>query len=160
MKIRKVKKEDNQTLADLIKEVFDEHNAPREGTVYSDPTTNRLYEYFKREKAVLWIAENKKKIVGCCGVYPTEGLPAGYAELVKFYILNEARGQGLGKKLIELTIKSAKQFEYKYLYLESLPEFSNAVAWYEKLGFHKLDIRLGNSGHPSCNIWMLKELSE
>ncbi|MAC66171.1 MAG: GNAT family N-acetyltransferase, partial [Flavobacteriaceae bacterium] len=34
----------------------------------------------------------------------------------------------------------------------------NAVSWYKKLGFKSLDERLGNSGHSSCNIWMLKTL--
>ncbi|RAV28027.1 GNAT family N-acetyltransferase [Sinomicrobium soli] len=160
MKIRKVEKTDNRALAGLIKNVFEEYNAPKEGTVYSDPVTNRLYDLFEkeREKSVLWVAEDDGEIAGCCGVYPTEGLPAGCAELVKFYIADRARGKGLGKKFMELNIRSAIRFGYKELYLESLPAFSDAVAWYEKLGFRKLDNRLGNSGHPSCNIWMLKKL--
>ncbi|SFW49979.1 putative acetyltransferase [Sinomicrobium oceani] len=159
MDIRKVKNTDNRVLADLIKTVFEEHHAPKEGTVYSDPVTNRLYEFFRREKSVLWVAEEEGKVTGCCGIYPTEGLPEGCAELVKFYISDEARGKGLGKKFMELNIQSALQFGYGKLYLESLPEFANAVSWYEKSGFHRLDHPLGNSGHPSCTIWMIKDLS-
>jgi len=158
MEIRKIKSTDNPAVATLIKTVFEEYNAPKEGTVYSDADTNRLYEFFGIEKAELWVAETEGKIVGCCGVYPTEGLPEACAELVKFYIAKEARGKGLGKKLMEASIASALQFGYRELYLESLPEFSNAVSWYKKLGFKTLDARLGNSGHSSCNIWMLKRL--
>ncbi|WP_339814400.1 GNAT family N-acetyltransferase [Zunongwangia profunda] len=158
MEIRQIKRTDNKTVATLIKSVFEEYNAPKEGTVYSDAATNSLYECFRIENAELWVAEDEGKIVGCCGVYPTEGLPEGCAELVKFYIGKEARGKGLGKKLMEASLASALQFGYRELYLESLPEFSNAVSWYKKLGFKSLDERLGNSGHSSCNIWMLKTL--
>ncbi|MAN25710.1 GNAT family N-acetyltransferase [Mesonia sp.] len=158
MEIRQIKRTDNKTVATLIKSVFEEYNAPKEGTVYSDAATNSLYECFRIENAELWVAEDEGKIVGCCGVYPTEGLPEGCAELVKFYISKEARGKGLGKKLMEASLASALQFGYRELYLESLPEFSNAVSWYKKLGFKSLDERLGNSGHSSCNIWMLKTL--
>ena len=158
MEIRQIKRTDNKTVATLIKSVFEEYNAPKEGTVYSDAATNSLYECFRIENAELWVAEDEGKILGCCGVYPTEGLPEGCAELVKFYISKEARGKGLGKKLMEASLASALQFGYRELYLESLPEFSNAVSWYKKLGFKSLDERLGNSGHSSCNIWMLKTL--
>lgn len=158
MKVREVKKTDNLVLAKLIRKVFEEYKAPQNGTVYSDSATNYLYELFEKDKAILWVAEENEKIVGCCGVYPTEGLPNGYAELAKFYIAKKARGKGFGRELIASTIESALQFGYKNLYLESLPEFSNAVSWYKKLGFKKLDYRLGNSGHSSCNIWMLKSL--
>jgi len=158
MEIRQIKRTDNKAVATLIKSVFEEYNAPKEGTVYSDAATNSLYECFRIEKAELWVAEDEGKILGCCGVYPTEGLPEGCAELVKFYISKEARGKGLGKKLMEASLASALQFGYRELYLESLPEFSNAVSWYKKLGFKSLDERLGNSGHSSCNIWMLKKL--
>ena len=158
MEIRKIKKTDNKAVSTLIKRVFEEYNAPKDGTVYSDDTTNSLYECFAIEKAELWVAEDQGKIVGSCGVYPTEGLPEGCAELVKFYIGKEARGKGLGKKLMEASMASTLQFGYRHLYLESLPEFSNAVSWYKKLGFKTLDVRLGNSGHSSCNIWMLKTL--
>ncbi|MBC9797258.1 GNAT family N-acetyltransferase [Sinomicrobium weinanense] len=158
MEIRKVKKSDNQLLADIIKNVFEEHHAPREGTVYSDPTTDNLYGLFKKEKSVLWVAEENGKILGCCGIYPTEGLPGNCAELVKFYLTSGARGKGTGSKLMERNIQSAIGFGYSQLYLESLPQFSNAVKWYEKLGFQKLETPLGNSGHITCNIWMIKKL--
>ena len=41
--IRSLEEKDNLKLAGIIREVFIEHDAPREGTVYSDPTTDNLY---------------------------------------------------------------------------------------------------------------------
>ena len=157
--IRKVVPEDNVLLAKLIRDVFDEYDAPKKCTVYSDPTTDDLYALFKKDLAVLWVAEVDGKIAGCCGIYPTEGLEKDCAELAKFYLSKEVRGKGMGKKLIEQCFQSAEQMGYKKLYLESMPQFSKAVSMYEKYGFKMLGNALGNSGHTSCNIWMLKEFS-
>ena len=158
MKIRQVKESDNPHLAKMIRKVFEEHNAPKNGTVYSDPTTDYLYESFQIEKSVLWVAENNNIILGCCGVYPTNGLPKQCAELVKFYLPKESRGKGIGKILMERSIDWAEKFGYTELYIESLPQFSKAVNMYEKQGFIQLKNPLGASGHTSCNIWMLKNL--
>ncbi|GHS93556.1 N-acetyltransferase [Bacteroidia bacterium] len=158
MIFRKIEKYDNLPLANVIRTVFEEHEAPQKGTVYSDPTTDDLYRLFGAEKSVLWVAVVEQEIVGCCGIYPTDGLPENCAELVKFYLSVHARGKGIGKTLMEKSIESAKEFGYKRLYLESLSQFSNAVRIYEKQGFVRIDKPLGKSGHITCNIWMIKEL--
>jgi putative acetyltransferase len=46
MNIRPVQPADNAPLAEMIRTVFHEYNAPRQGTVYSDPTTDHLYDLF------------------------------------------------------------------------------------------------------------------
>jgi putative acetyltransferase len=157
--VRKVEETDNTALAKLIRDVFDEYDAPKKCTVYSDPATDDLYTLFKKDQSVLWVAEVAGKIAGCCGIYRTEGLDNDCAELAKFYLAKEVRGKGIGKKLFVQCFQSAQQMGYKKLYLESMPQFSKAVSMYEKYGFKMLDNALGNSGHTSCNIWMLKEFS-
>ena len=129
--IRKVKVEDNLPLAKMIREVFEEHNAPKNGTVYSDPTTNNLYKLFQIPDAILFVAETDNVIEGCCGIYPTEGLEEGYAELVKFYLSKNARGKGIGKALMA--------FIMNYPDLQGLRRFTlgtkDAHSLYEKFGF-------------------------
>lgn|SRR5690606_409012 len=159
MIIRKIKESDNPILAQIIRDTFDEYNAPRPGTVYTDPRTDNLYDLFKTPRSVLWVAEVDNEVVGSCGIFPTEGLPANCAELVKFYLKKEARGVGVGRALMEKSIQSAIEMGYKQLYLESLPQFSGAVKMYEKLGFTHLDHPMGQSGHVTCNIWMIKNLA-
>ena len=158
LSIRKVEKNDDQILASVIRATFEEFDAPRKCTVYDDPTTDHLFDLFSREGAVLWVAMENSQIVGCCGVYPTEGLPQKTAELVKFYLNPIARGKGIGKVLMETCINSAKEMGYKELYLESMPQFSTAVNFYKRLGFSMLDTPMGKSGHTSCSIWMLLPL--
>ncbi|MCP4439637.1 MAG: GNAT family N-acetyltransferase [Aureispira sp.] len=154
----KVTLNDNVSLVRVIRAVFDEYQAPKQGTVYSDPAINDLYELFKTPKSVLWVAKVDGEVVGCCGVYPTPNLPKTCAELVKFYLAAETRGKGIGKELMRRSILSAKEFGYNQLYLESIPAFSKAISIYQRLGFFMLDKPMGASGHNACNIWMLKEL--
>ena len=158
MKIRRIRETDNRSLAKMIREVFEEHEAPRSGTVYSDPTTDDLYRLFRHPRSVLWVAELKGIPVGCSGVYPTDGLEEGCAELVKLYLSHHARGKGIGRKLLDSCIESARGLGYTSLYLESLPHFSRALGMYERAGFKNLEGPLGDSQHTTCNIWMIKEL--
>jgi len=155
---REVRKEDNQALARMIRQVFEEHEAPQHGTVYSDPTTDNLHGLFAASGSVLWVAEVDGIPLGCCGVYPTEGLESTCAELVKYYLAENIRGHGIGRQLMEKCIYAARELGYKQLYLESMPHFSKAVRIYEKLGFRELAQPLGNSGHSTCSIWMLLDL--
>ena len=154
--IRPIEEKDNAAIAAIIRSVLTEFNAAKCGTVYYDPTTDDLFHLFAKEKAAYFIAEMDGSVVGGCGIYPTEGLPDGCCELVKLYLLPEARRMGLGKQLIEQSTFMAKQFGYTSLYLESLPELTRAVSLYEKTGFAHLPSALGDSKHFGCSLWMMK----
>ena len=155
--IRRVRPGDNKDLATIIRGVFEEHDAPREGTVYSDETTDYLYEYFQVPNAALFVGEVDGEVVGCGGVYPTKGLPEGCLEFVKFYIRSAARGIGLGKAILTASLKFATDEGFSQVYIESIPHYRKAIAMYEKVGFRSLTSPLGESGHPTCDIWMLWE---
>lgn len=158
MNIQEIKPSDNQALAAMIRGVFIEHDAPTEGTVYTDPTTDALFELFQIENAVLWVATENESVIGCCGIFPTEGLPENCTELVKFYLPKESRGKGIGRALMEKSIESARKLGYSDIYIESLPDFAKAVKIYKKQGFEQLIQPLGNSGHDGCTLWFLKKL--
>lgn len=157
--IRKIQKKDNKELATIIRSCFLDFNVKTAGTVYEDPTTDDLFTLFQQNNSALFVASENDKLLGCCGIFPTEGLPDYCAELVKFYLDKNARGKGIGKKLMEASIYFAKEIGFKSIYIESLPEFSTAVSIYEKQGFNYLEKPLGNSGHSGCNLWMLKDIS-
>jgi putative acetyltransferase len=155
---RAIEKKDNSLIADIIRTVFREFKIDRPGTVYTDPTTDNLFELFKNHGSKYWVAEDNGILIGGCGIYPTEGLPEGCAELVKLYLLSDSRGKGIGRELMRLSINSAIELGYRQIYLESLPELGKALGMYEKAGFVQIDKPLGNSGHYACNIRMLKIL--
>ena len=116
------------------------------------------HHLFHRKNSVLWVAESEGVVVGCCGLYPDAALPDDTVELVKFYIASSARGKGIGKALMEKCIASAREFSFRKIYIESLPEFHVAVSLYLKYGFQYIDTALGHSTHPGCNVWMVKEI--
>jgi putative acetyltransferase len=155
---RKIERRDNKQLSRLIRKVLEEFGIDRPGTVYTDPTTDALYELFQISGSVYWIAEENNEIVGGCGIFPTEGLPVGYAELVKLYLSAGSRGKGIGNVLMQKSIESAIEFEYTHLYLESFPELNKAVSLYRKNGFTPLKAALGNSVHFACTLWMERKL--
>jgi putative acetyltransferase len=156
--LRQIEEKDNAPLAKVIKEVFREFKIDKPGTVYDDPTTDNLFELFQTEKSAYWVAEENGTLLGGCGIYPTQGLPEGCAELVKLYLAPHARGEGIGRLLMQVNNNTAKSMDYTQLYLESFPELADAVSIYKKQNFEYLDAPLGNSGHHACTIWMLKDL--
>ncbi|HMT75058.1 MAG TPA: GNAT family N-acetyltransferase [Chitinophagaceae bacterium] len=126
--------------------------------MYYDKTTDALFELFQKEKSVYFIAEKDGKIVGGGGIYPTDGLPADTCELVKMYLLPEARGTGLGSQLITHCLEQAKDFGFSKVYLETMNELKAALKVYARMGFTYLDGPMGNSGHFGCPLWMIKEI--
>jgi putative acetyltransferase len=156
--IRDLRKEDNPQLAKIVKDTLAEFGANHPNTVYYDPTTNTLFEVFQTPGSKYFLAEIDGEMVGGGGIYPTDGLDDDTCELVKMYLLPQARGHGLGRLLIEKCIEAAREIGYKKIYLETMPELKQAMKVYEKFGFKYLNGPMGNSGHTGCSMWMLKEL--
>lgn len=158
MHIRPILPGDNAAIAAIIRAALTEFGANKPGTVYYDESTDHLFELFQTQKSFYLIAETDGKVVGGCGIFPTEGLPPFTAELVKMYIDKDYRKLGLGRLLIEKCIEKAADNGFKQIYLETMPELKKAVSIYEKFGFEYLPAPLGNSGHFGCDIWMIKEI--
>lgn len=159
IEIRNIIPGDDAALAAVIRRSLEEFNANKPGTVYFDETTDHLSDLFKKEGSCYFTAIAKGEVLGGSGIYPTDGLQEDTCELVKLYLSASARGLGLGKKLMEHCLEAAKKMGYRKVYLETLPELTNAVPLYEKMGFTYLTHPLGNSGHGGCNLWMIKELT-
>lgn len=158
IRIREIRKGDNQNLAHIIRGSLEAHDLARPGTVYTDPTTDDLFDLFREEGSVYFVAEDESGVLGGCGIFPTQGLPRRCAELVKLYLREDARGKKLGFTLMTKSLEWAKDNGYTQVYLETFAELASAVGLYKKLGFCELDKPMGESGHHACQIWMLKEL--
>jgi putative acetyltransferase len=156
--IRPIELRDNQAVAAIVRNVLTEFKANKPGTAYYDKELDNLSEVFRLQGSAYFVVEMDGTVHGCGGIYPTQGLPPGYCELVKLYFDEKLRGKGVGKKLINICTDVAIKLGYTNMYLETMPELTIAVPLYEKLGFKYLDAPLGNSGHSGCNIWMVKQL--
>ncbi len=156
--IRQIQPADNPALAIIIRNTLTEFGAANPGTVYFDSTTDSLFELFQVPQAAYFVAEANGRILGGGGIFPTEGLPEYTCELVKMYLLPEARGIGLGRTLIEKSLETAKEMGFQQVYLETLDELHFALKIYAKFGFEYLKAPMGNSKHFGCGLWMLKKL--
>lgn len=156
--IREIQPEDNTELAQVIRRALEEFKANKPGTVYFDESTDHLSDLFQVENSIYFVAIEENILLGGAGIFPTAGLDPDTVELVKMYLRPEARGKGLGKTLILKCIDYAKSKGYKRIYLETMNELDKAVIAYEKLGFELLDHSLGNSGHHSCELWMVRNI--
>lgn len=156
---RRLAPRDNAAIARIARAAFEEFGAPRTGSVYSDPRMDNLSAEFARDDAEYWVVERGGAVLGGCGFFPTEGLPHGMAEVVKFYFAPELRGMGFGRRMLAHIEERARAAGYRRLYIESFPEFGRAVSLYEKAGFTSLPHVLGNSGHTSVTIYMAKDIA-
>lgn len=156
--IRNIQSYDNPELAVIVRNTLTEFGANVPGTVFFDPTTDALFELFQTPRSAYFVAEADVKLLGGGGIYPTEGLPDDTCELVKMYLLPEARGIGLGRMLMERCLETARNNGFQQIYLETLPELNLAVKVYEKFGFEYLSAPLGDTKHFGCGLWMLKKL--
>lgn len=119
--IRKIKKEDNQEVAQLIRSVFDEMEIPKVGTAYEDPCLDLMFEEYNKPKSVYLVVENEGKIVGCAGIAPLENGDPKVCELQKMYFLPETRGLGIGSKMMEKCLEKARNFGFEKCYIETMP---------------------------------------
>ena len=46
--IRKIEQKDNPIIAEIIRTALEEYDEAKPGTVYTDPTTDKLFELFSR----------------------------------------------------------------------------------------------------------------
>ena len=156
--IREIKPEDNAQLEQVIRDCFHEFKIPLEGTAYSDDETPRMFESYQSEKEIYFVVEEKGVVLGGGGIKPLKDFEAEVCEIQKMYFSPKVRGKGYGKQMFDKCMHAAKDFGYKQCYLESAPQLKAAIRIYEKSGFTHLKGALGNTGHYSCGVWMIKDL--
>ena len=156
--IREIIADDDAKLAFIIRSSLEDFGAVKQDTVYFDESTDHLHEVFQTERSCYFVATINDEVVGGAGIFPTEALPSKTCELVKMYLSSIARGKGLGKILLQKCIDEAKNNGFEKMYLETMPELTNAIEMYKKNGFTFIPSSLGNSGHSGCDVFMMKDL--
>jgi putative acetyltransferase len=158
MIIREIQPQDNEQIANVIRQVFISDDYPKNGTAFADKQLDFMFETYDKVKSIYFVVEIDGKIVGGAGVSQLDNSKENICELQKMYFLQEARGKGIGFEMIQKCLTKAKEFGYEKCYLETLPEMLVAQSLYKKVGFEYLCEPLGGTGHTSCPVWMIKEL--
>ncbi len=158
MKIRPIELKDNKSLAKAIRSVLIEMGVPKVGTAYEDKELDAMFETYQSSRSQYFIIEYRGEILGGAGIAPLKDGDHSVCELQKMYFLKEARGKGLGYKMIKLCLAFARSASFKLCYIETMPNMQKAQTLYKKVGFSYIDHPMGNTGHCSCPIWMTKVL--
>ncbi len=88
--------------------------------------------YFARGGLFEVIEDGRGQLLGTCGLYP---LDAETCELRKMYLAPEARGLGLGKRLLERAVEYARRAGFKIIVLETASVLEDAIRLYTRFGF-------------------------
>ncbi|BBP87366.1 hypothetical protein BsIDN1_09840 [Bacillus safensis] len=150
-------KKDNPYIAAIIRSSLESANLAIEGTAYTDPQLDQLFEYYQSlTHAAYWIAEEQSEIVGGIGIAPFKN---GVCELQKkTYLSPKAQGKGAGKKLMDTALEYASTY-YETCYLETRRELTAAIGLYQRYGFSLLSEPLEGSEHSAMDAWYLKTFS-
>lgn len=156
--IREIELEDNPKIAKAIRSVLIEYGVPKVGTAYEDDALDCMTENYNAEKKIYFVVAKGEEIFGGAGISPLDNYEGNVCELQKMYFMSEARGKGLGSKMMTKCLEFAKNAGFDQCYLETLPYMEEARTLYRKVGFKSIDKPMGNTGHYSCTEWMLKDL--
>ncbi|MFY8096463.1 MAG: GNAT family N-acetyltransferase [Flavobacterium sp.] len=156
--IRKIESKDNAAMAKIIRTVFHELDAPKEGTAYADPILDTLSKVYVRPNEIYFVVEVDGEVLGGSGIAPLLDEDSSFCELQKMYFAPALRGKGIAQILIQQCLTFAQEVGFKACYLETLPFMKAAQKLYLKAGFQYISSPLGSTGHGSCDVFMLKKL--
>jgi GNAT superfamily N-acetyltransferase len=86
----------------------------------------------------LWIAEDRDRMLGSIALIDAD---PGIGQLRWFLVVPEARGTGLGWRLLEEALAYARQREMAHVYLWSFATLTDALRLYERAGFRTTETK-------------------
>ncbi len=92
--------------------------------------------YFSRGGGFIVAVAADGSIVGSCGIAPLDG---STWDLRKMYLTPEARGQGLGKRLLARILAFARSKGATRIELETASVLKEAISLYQKAGFKPIE---------------------
>ena len=158
--IREIQPKDDSKIAKAIRSVLIEYGVPKVGTAYEDEALNCMFNTYDQPKRQYYVLELNNDILGGAGISPLDNYKGNVCELQKMYFTKAARGIGLGSKMMQKCLKFAKDVGFDQCYLETMPYMDDARKLYRKFGFRAIGQAMGDTGHYSCSVWMLKDLQD
>jgi putative acetyltransferase len=156
--IRPIEPRDDAAMAGVIRAVMTEHGATGAGFSINDPEVDFMSRAYAAPRSAYFVITRSGRVLGGAGVAQLSGGAPDTCELRKMYFLREARGGGLGRRMLDRCLDTARGFGYRQCYLETLASMSAAAALYERAGFTRVANPLGATGHVKCDRWYVLAL--
>ncbi len=159
-RIRPIQARDDQAMAEVIRAVMPEFGADGPGFALHDVEVDGLSAAYALPGRAYWVVvDDADRVMGGGGIAPLDGGTPGICELRKMYFRPEARGRGLGERMLRQCLAFAREAGYRTCYLETLAAMTQAQTLYRRLGFQPRDTPLGATGHFGCDRWYTLELA-
>ncbi|MCA1580203.1 MAG: GNAT family N-acetyltransferase [Acidobacteria bacterium] len=136
---------DFDAIVELDRECFEP------GIAYPPPEMRRLLSLVTREGV---IAESAETIAGFCLGYRA---PRGTGRIITLDVRADHRRSGVGRSLLEETIRRLREAGAGETVLEVDLRNASAIAFYERLGFHRRRTIPGYYGPDRPGIEMSRE---
>lgn len=150
---------DDPALAEVIKKSLEDQGNNKPGTIYADPQLYKMSSGYTTPDSIYYVVYDGEELLGGCGIAPIPNQKENYCELQRMFLKKEARGKGIGAELMRLCVDFAKKAGYNLVYIETFCNMTEAIKLYERSGFEYIDGPLGNTGHFSCDKFLVKRLS-
>ena len=157
--IRPITVDDDAAIAAIIRANLEAYQLDIPGTAYFDPELDHLSVYYGTapdRRAYFILTNAAGTVLGGAGLAEFPGLDA-CAELQKIYLIDSAKGKGLGTALAHAVEARACELGYRRLYLETHTALDAAIRLYERLGYQRIEQPVPTV-HTTMNRFYLKEL--
>ena len=133
LSLRSATNADAHAIRTLIFEILREYSisacaAPQ------DKDLENIEQNYTGNQGYFAVVEDAGRIIATMGVYR---ISLDTCELRKMYAVPAARGQGLGKYLLELAFNKARELGYRRMVLETATPLREAISLYRKYGFRE-----------------------
>ena len=130
---RRAQNSDTEAILNILKAIFKEYEIDLPDN-YSFADVENIEGQYLNTSGEFIVLLKKQNIIGFFALLPSDN---NQVELKRLYLTANERGNGLGKYLLNMAIKLAKESGYSLLFLETASKFIEAVTLYRKFGFKK-----------------------
>lgn len=131
--IRDWQPRDRKAVCDLINDVLAEYGLACEPQG-ADQDVWQVELYYQQADGQFWVVEQQDQIVGTAAYYAVKG-NCPTAEIRKMYLLPAARGQGLGRFLLQALEQEISANHFQIIRIETASVLKEAVQLYETSGY-------------------------
>lgn len=147
-------KEDRDSVGEIIRVVLEEYGLPFEPLGEDEDALHVEKFYWQEEKGEFWVVLDPNGTVVGTSAFLQSHRGEKCVEIRKMYLLPRARGQGLGKALLQLMEERIKLKGYESMYVQTASVLREACSMYKKAGYRS-DIGVDT---PRCDILLVKSV--
>ena len=150
-KLRKATNADRPAVWALISSVLRSYGiTPDEHTTDKDLVD--IEASYWNSKGAFFVLLNGQEVIGTVALHhETDAL----CELCRMYLAPQYRGQGVGRRLLEHSVREARESGFKEMYLKTASVLVEAIALYKRAGFITVE---GVEASGNCDLVMRRSL--